>query len=145
MTYGILKAVTKGLLTGDNKMPAEEEVIVGLLGMAYDYIANKCQVMNLMTLDDSEEILRIGSGDYLVRKPDLPTGEDDDEVLDIDDSLGYVAASLVASLISKNKIRVHEERADRGIILYNAKVTEFLETYRLNEKTKEYEISSKGY
>ena len=144
MTYGMFKSVTKGLLTGDNKLPNEEAVIVSLLGMAYDYIANKCQVMNLMTLDKSEDILRIGTGNYLVRKPDLPSGTDDSEDLDIDDSLGYVAASIVASLVSKNKMQIHEARADRGIVMYNAKVTEFMETYSREEGTTIHSISSTG-
>lgn len=131
MTYRALKYVCEGLLTGDNKIPKEEDVLKALLGMAYNYIANKCTVMNLMTLDKSADILRLSGGKHMVRKPDLP--ESDTDELDIDDDLGYVAASLVASYISKEKVGVHQTRADNAIRDYNAKVTEILERLELQE------------
>lgn len=131
MTFLTLKYTAEGLLTGDNKLPKENTVLLALLSMAYTYIANKCQVLNLMTLDKSEEILRLGKGQYLVRKPSLPV-EDSDE-LDIDDELGYVAASLVASYVSKDKSALHQMRADDGIRNYNAKVNELVESLKLQE------------
>jgi hypothetical protein len=99
MTYIMLKNVTKGLLVGDNVLPKDPNVVLAQLAMAYNYIANKCPVMSLMTLDNTEDILRLGSGSYKVRVPDLP--ESDDDELDIDDDLGYAAANLMASYISK--------------------------------------------
>lgn len=131
MTYRALKYVTEGLLTGDNKLPREEDVLKALLGMAYNYIANKCTVMNLMTLDKSADIIRLGGGKYMVRKPDMPVLDTDE--LDIDDDLGYVAASLLASYVSKDKIAVHQTRADSAIRDYNAKVTEILERLELQK------------
>jgi len=122
MTYGTLKYVAQGLLTGDNKLPKDDEVVLALLGMAYDYLANKCQVLNLLTLDHSEEILRLDAGDYVVRVPDLPTTDSDE--LDIDSNLGYAAASLVASYVSKNKTMLHQQRADAAVVLHNSKVEE---------------------
>lgn len=124
MTYRALKYVTAGLLTGDNKLPKEEDVLKALLGMAYNYISNKCTVLNLMTLDKSADIHRLGLGSHMLRRPDLPV-EDGDE-LDIDDDLGYVAASLVASYVSAEKVGIHQSRADTGIRDYNAKVNEVL-------------------
>lgn len=131
MTYRALKYVTEGLLTGDNKLPKEDDVMKALLGMAYNTIANKCQVLNLMTLDKSADILRIGKSSYMIRKPELPIGETDE--LDIDDDLCYVAASLIASYVSKDKFQVHESRAVNGIRDYNAKVQEILESLKLQE------------
>jgi len=128
MTYGTLKYVAQGLLTGDNKLPKEDEVVLALLGMAYDHLANKCQVLNLLTLDKSEDILRLGTGDYLVRTPQLPTTDSDE--LDIDDNLGYAAASLIASYISKNKSPIHEKRAADAILVHNGKVEELVDALK---------------
>lgn len=128
MTYGTLKYVVQGLLTGDNKLPKEDEVVRALLGMAYDHLANKCQVLNLLTLDHSEDILRIGKGDYMVRVPELPNTDSDE--LDIDNNLGYAAASLVASYISKTKANVHIHRATDAITIHNGKVEEMLDSIK---------------
>ena len=126
MTYKKLKMLTKGLLSGDFPLPEDDESIKALLGMAYSYIADKCQVLNLQTEDKSAMIQRLGRGTFLVRVPELP--ETDEDELDIDDELGYAAASLLASYISEKKIPIHQGRADDTIRSYNAKVDEFLES-----------------
>ena len=126
MTYKKLKVLTKGLLSGDFPLPEDDESIKALLGMAYSYIADKCQVLNLQTEDKSAMIQRLGRGTFLVRVPELP--ETDEDELDIDDELGYAAASLLASYISEKKIPIHQGRADDTIRSYNAKVDEFLES-----------------
>lgn len=132
MTYRALKFVTQGLLTGDNSLPKEDDILKALLGMAYNHICNKCHVLNLMTLDKSEEVLRLSQGDYVLRKPALP--ESDTDELDIDDDLGYVAASLIASYLTKEKVAIHFARAKDGINDYNAKVTEALEAIRYEQQ-----------
>ena len=137
MTYRALKYVATGLLTGDNKLPKEEDVLKALLGMALNYISNKCTVLNLMTLDKSGSIYRIGTGKHMQRRPDMP--KDDDSELDIDDDLGYVAASLIASYVSEAKVALHQTRADTAIRDYNAKVTEILESIRV-EKDGSYGV-----
>ena len=131
MTYRALKYVTAGLLTGDNILPKEEDVVKALLGMAYNYISNKCTVLNLLTLDKNDNIHRLGTGKHMIRTPELPTLDDD--ILDIDDDLGYVAASLIASYVSKDKVGLHQARADNAIRDYNAKVTEVFESLKLQE------------
>ena len=131
MTYRALKYVATGLLTGDVKLPKEDDVMKALLGMAYNYISNKCTVLNLMTLDKSADIYRLGAGKHMLRRPDLPQG--DDSELDIDEDLGYVAASLIASYVSAEKYSIHQSRADNAIRDYNAKVTEIIERLSLQE------------
>jgi len=126
-----LKYVATGLLTGDVKLPKEDDVMKALLGMAYNYISNKCTVLNLMTLDKSADIYRLGAGKHMLRRPDLPQG--DDSELDIDEDLGYVAASLIASYVSAEKYSIHQSRADNAIRDYNAKVTEIIERLSLQE------------
>ena len=131
MTYKNLKVLTKGLLSSDFPLPEDDSSVKALLGMAYSYIADKCQVLNLQTEDKSAMIQRLGRGKHLVRVPELP--DEDSSELDIDHELGYAAASLVASYVSEKKVAIHQGRADDIIRSYNAKVDEFLESYDFNE------------
>ena len=127
MTYKELKILTKGLLSSDFPLPENDDSVKALLGMAYSYIADKCQVLNLQTEDKSALIQRLGRGKHLVRMPELPDSEDAD--LDIGHELGYAAASLVASYVSEKKVAIHQSRADDIIRSYNAKVDEFIESW----------------
>lgn len=127
MTYKELKILTKGLLSSDFPLPENDDSVKALLGMAYSYIADKCQVLNLQTEDKSALIQRLGRGKQLVRMPELPDSEDAD--LDIGHELGYAAASLVASYVSEKKVAIHQSRADDIIRSYNAKVDEFIESW----------------
>ena len=126
MTYLELKTLTKALLSSDFPLPEEDASIKALLGMAYSYIVDKCNVLNLHTEDKSALIQRLGRGEFMVRKPDMP--EADGDTLDIDSELGYAAASLIASYISEKKVQLHQSRADTIIRDYNAKVDEFIES-----------------
>ena len=127
MTYKELKILTKGLLSSDFPLPESDSSVKALLGMAYSYIADKCQVLNLQTEDKSAMIQRLGRGKHLVRVPELP--ETDDDELDVGHELGYAAASLVASYVSEKKVAIHQARADDWIRSYNAKVDEFIESW----------------
>lgn len=120
MTFGLLKKLTEGLLIGDNKLPKDDETIKALLSLAFNMTASKAESLHLLTLDQKDDILRTGTGDYLMRSPELP--KDDMSELDIDDDLGYVAARYIASFISKEKSRVHELAAENLINNYNEKV-----------------------
>lgn len=126
MTYAKLQTLTQALLIGDNKLPKDNEQVLALLDMAYTYLIDKCQVLNLHTEDKSEKIQRLGRGSYVLRKPDLPENNSDE--LEIDDELSPVVASLIASYISEKKTAIHQSRADEAIRSYNAKVLELIET-----------------
>lgn len=124
MTYQVLQSVTAGLLTGDNKLPADEEVLSGLVSYALTTVATKADSLHLMTLDVTADVLRLAQGDYLIRRPAVPAIGSD--ALDIDDELGFAVARLVASMLSKDKGGIHVQAADRIILDYNAKVYEIL-------------------
>lgn len=126
MTYADLKTLTKALLTSDFPLPDTEAATKALLSMAYSYLVDKCQVLNLQTQDKSEAIQRLGRGDFLVRKPDLPKNDKDE--LDVDEELCYAVASLLASYLSDKRVAIHQARADEIIRSYNAKVDEFIES-----------------
>jgi len=125
MTYKQLKDITTGLLVGDNVLPKDDAVIKGLLGYAFNIIATRAEALHLLTKNPDLDILRLAPGDYFTRTPNLP--DDEDSELDIDDELVYVAAEIIASILSKNNKAQHERAIDRLIIDYNSKVYELLE------------------
>lgn len=135
MTYGGLKSLITGLLVGDNVIPKDDAVMKSLLSYAFDMIANKAEALRLMTMNSTEEIVRIGPGEYLVRKPNLP--EIDTDELDIDHELCFVAARYIAAMLSKEKIKIHQDYGDDGILRYNGKI------YQILEKVKEEEYKIK--
>ena len=135
MTYGGLKSLVTGLLIGDNVIPKDDVIFKSLLSYAFDMIANKAEALRLMTMKSTEEIVRLGPGEYLVRKPNLP--ELDTDELDIDHELCFVAARYIAAMLSKEKIKIHQDYGDNGILRYNGKVWQILEKV----KEEEYKIN----
>jgi len=131
MTFLRFKRLTRSLLTSDYPLPEEDDEVVELLNMAYIYLVDQCDVLNLSTLDKSEAIQRLGQGSYMMRTPKLPEADEDE--LDVDDALGPVVASLVASYLSEKKAILHQSRADNGIRSYNAKVAEMVNKERYKE------------
>lgn len=132
MTYGGLKSLVTGLLIGDNVIPKDDAVMKSLLSYAFDMIANKAEALRLMTMNSTEEIVRLGPGEYLVRKPNLP--EIDTDELDIDHELCFVAARYIAAMLSKEKIKIHQDYGDDGILRYNGKVYQILEKVEIEKK-----------
>ena len=134
MTYGQLKSLTSGLLIGDNSLPKDDAIIKSLLSYAFNMISNKAEALRLMTMNSTEDIIRLGPGEYLVRTPKIP--ESDSEELDIDHELGFVAARYIASMISKEKIAIHQQYGDDEILKYNGKVYQILEKIKIEEENK---------
>ena len=132
MTYGGLKSLVTGLLIGDNVIPKDDAVMKSLLSYAFDMIANKAEALRLITMNSTEEIVRLGPGEYLVRKPNLPTLDTDE--LDIDHELCFVAARYIAAMLSKEKIKIHQDYGDDGILRYNGKVYQILEKVEIEKK-----------
>jgi len=132
MTYGGLKSLVTGLLIGDNVIPKDDAVMKSLLSYAFDMIANKAEALRLMTINSTEEIVRLGPGEYLVRTPKIP--ETDSDELDIDHELCFVAARYIAAMLSKEKIKIHQDYGDNGILRYNGKVYQILEKVEIEKK-----------
>lgn len=124
MTYKLLKSTVAGLLTGDNVLPEDQDVMLGLLGMAFSEVATHANAMRLITLNRDSDISRYAGGDYYFRYPAMPSV--DDEELDIDNELGYPTARFIASYVSDKKMLMHKGEAMRLIREYNSKVAELL-------------------
>ena len=126
MTFWTLKNITRGLLTGDNVLPNDDNVVKGLVSYALITVATKADSMHLMTLDSSLNILRAGRGDYFIRVPATPVL--DDEELDIDRELTFAVARYLASYISKEKGGIHVNAADRIILDFNSGISALMES-----------------
>jgi len=153
MTYGVLKAITTGLLTGDNVLPTGEGVLEGLVEYALTTVAMQADSLHLMTLSTTAGVLRLAQGDYLIRRPVAPitvtaavdalavdaTVEDTtaakaadtlatiNQLIDIDEELTFAVARYVASYVSREKGGIHIQAAERVILDYNAKTWEILD------------------
>lgn len=137
MTYAMLKNLTSGLLVGDNVLPADEEVLLGLLKYALTTTAMKADSLHLMTLSTTANVLRLAQGDYLIRNPELP--EDDEDEIDIDDELIFAVSRYIASYLSREKGGIHVQAANRIILDYNAKTYEIIEQMELEAEQEDVE------
>ncbi len=115
----------QGLLTGDNVLPSDEDVLQSLVGSALLTVAMKAESLHLMTLSTTSNILRLSQGDYLIRHPESPALDDD--LIDIDEELAPVVARVVVSMLSRDKGGIHMHAAERMILDYNAKTYEIID------------------
>ena len=143
MTYQFLQNITTGLLTGDNKLPTDDDVLLSLLSYALTTVATKADSLHLMTLSTEVEVLRLGQGDYLIRRPNLPLSVYD--TIDIDEELGFAVARLIASMVSKEKGGIHVQAADRMILDYNAKVYEIIHQMQLEAQVENIADTNPSY
>lgn len=128
MTYDTLKAITSGLLTGDNVLPKDDLVLQGLVTYALTTVAMQADSLHLMTLSTTADVLRLAQGDYLIRRPQVPVLGTD--IMDIDEELTFAVARYLASYISKEKGGIHVQAATRVIKDYNGK------TYEITDQMK---------
>lgn len=129
MTYGMFKSITTGLLTGDNVLPNDADVMKGMINYALTTVAMQAESLHLMTLSTTANVLRLAQGDYLIRTPELP--DFDEDIVDIDEELTFAVARYVASYVSRDKGGIHVNAADRIIKDYNAKTYEIIEQMQL--------------
>ena len=129
MTYSLLKSITSGLLTGDNTLPTDADVMSGLVQYALTTVATQAESLHLMTLSTTVNVLRLAQGDYLIRTPVAP--EDDVDEIDIDEELTFAVARYLASYLSQEKGGIHVQAATRIIKDFNAKTYEVIEQMQL--------------
>ena len=55
MTYGLFKAITTGLLTGDIVLPQNPDVLKGLMQYALTTVATQADSLHLMTLSTAAD------------------------------------------------------------------------------------------
>jgi len=125
MRYDIFKKLTQGFLAGDYTIPDDNDVVLALLQGALIETAMRANSVHLMTMSESEETLRLGPGDYLIRMPKLPV--DDVDELDIEEELIFVVARLFAASVSAANQALHMQLAERMILDYNGKTYEIIE------------------
>jgi len=126
MTYGVVKNLARGFLTGDNVLPKEPEIVQALTQMALHTVANRADSLQLLTLETDENTLRLGPGDYFVRTPITPV--EDTDIVDVETELCFAVARLLASYISKERGGIHVNEAKRIILDFNSVVDEVEQT-----------------
>ncbi len=135
MTYLTLKNLTTGMLTGDNVLPSDNDVMSALVYNALVATAMKADSLHLMTLSTTTDVLRLAKGDYLIRMPKPPVNDTD--VLDIDEELAFAVARFIASYVSRDKGGIHVQAANRIILDYNAKTNEIQDQMQLEAEYAE--------
>jgi len=124
MTYGRFQEVLSVLLIGDNEAPSGSQLIAAL-EMAYIEVTNKTTPLKLLTTNKDNAILRMGPGDTYLRMPKLP--KDATESLDIDSELVPAVARIVASYVSREKVKIHIAMAQEIMRDYENKVLAYME------------------
>jgi len=123
MTFEQLKNTTRALLTGDNKLP-DGPMLLSTVDYALTTVATLADSLHLLTTKPSKKILRMGHGNYFIRKPIPPT--QDTDIIDIDEELCFAVARFIASVFSKDKGAVHTSLMQRLILDYNSKAWEVI-------------------
>ena len=138
MTYGNLKSLVSALLIGDNTLTKKNDEVLVLLEYAFDKVANQADALKLFTTNIQENrILRQGPGRMFLKRPSLPTSDDDE--LDIDNELTYAVARYICSFVSREKTALHVVEADNIIRAYNQKVQTYFETLKQYGELDEWE------
>ena len=136
MKYKKFKVFLRGLLHGDNIVPSDDETLLGLVEYSLNMISERAESLHLLTVNKAEIIQRMATGSYMIRKPELP--EKDDDEIDIDEDLCFALARYTASLISKEKVQLHEEKAEDIIMKYNQKVYQILEKIKFDAENLDH-------
>jgi len=127
MTWGRLQALAEALLAGDHTLTTNPEGRIALLQYAIEEIADRADVLYLETDDVTVDRVRKSYNQFIIRRPDLPS--DDSDTIELDVSLCFAAARLIASYISKEKYNVHRDFAIELIQLWNQKVMSLRDDY----------------
>ena len=126
MTYGDLKAQVGMLLTSDNSLTKDPAKLLATLKFAYIEIADIATPLKWLTKNKSDNIMRLATGGYFVRMPELPEADTDE--LDIDSELVPAVARMIAGYIAKevNTKQYHRMLATELMKKYDSKVREYM-------------------
>jgi len=138
MTYGQLKALCSSLLIGDTKLPTDNLKLLPLVDYGLQKIAMKADSLRLMTKNGSASIVRVASNKQFIRKPNLPSLDDD--IIDIDDELCYALANFVCGFLSKNKPDKFNAEAQTVMNDFNSKVYDVIMGTEFDSDKNEYTI-----
>jgi len=151
MTWGRLKLLTKGLLSGDYDLPEDEEIRVTLLQMAMEEVCNVSSPLSLYfkstntevlgnreiirqfkmeTECDSNTGLPITVDGYIVR-PFLPSTDND--IINMDEGLVYAVARLMSSYIANMENKsYHMNEATKIMEMYKINIVSLYTDYNEN-------------
>jgi len=119
MTYGTFKTHLNALLLSD-RTKGDDALLLPLLRQALNAVAIECFALSLVSDDSADDILiALNKEGQFIRVPLLP--ENDDDFIDIDESLCLAVVNVVASYIAKDK---------SVMVKCLARANEFMHNYR---------------
>ena len=128
MKWSRLQKLVESLLAGDHVLPKDAEQRIALLEYALEEMASRSESLVLqLTKEEAEDsnrtVLRQSYGGNVIVRAMLPSSDED--TVDIDTSLTFGVARLMASFISKEKFSLHDKRATEIISRFNEKVSSY--------------------
>jgi len=122
----------------DGEGNIDEEQMLAALEMAYIELASKASALKLLTAEiTSNDVIRQGPGGTYLRMPTLPTKDTDQ--LDIDNELCPAVARIIASYLSREKGKLHQQEASKILSAYESKVRVFLEEQQSEGQYSQYD------
>jgi hypothetical protein len=113
MKYIDFRTHLNEIMSGDKTVPADDKLKPIIL-QSLVQVAKQCEPLVLISDDIEDEILQVVEDGLFIRVPKTPN--DDEDIIDMDETLVYAVSYLVASKISKNQtITKYTHEADRII------------------------------
>lgn len=102
MTYGELLLFTGSLLTGDRKLPEEDDIILPIVAFGLLETAKKTTSTILQSTDHiNDVVVKQITQNMFIKKPATPKLRSD--ILELEEELCYALGNFIASKYSKEK------------------------------------------
>ncbi len=113
MKYIDFKTHLNEIMSGDKTVPADDKLKPIIL-QCLKQVAIKCEPLVLLSSNIEDDILTVVEDELFIRVPNV--SQNDDDIIDMDETLVYAVSYLVASKISKNQtITKYTKEADEII------------------------------
>ena len=144
MNYNEFKIFLEGITQGDKNLP-DDDILKPILLSHLREVALLCEPLSLMTRDLEHDVLLTLDSRLFIREPKLK--EDDSSLIDIDKTLVYAVAYLVACEYSKSNKEFLYARSQTIINEYNWKRYRDLESedFDLEKTLIENSLAIHGY
>lgn len=102
MTYGELKLFTSSLLTGDKRLPEEDDILIPMVAFGLLETAKRTTSTRLQSTDHvNDVVVKQITQNLFIKQPATPTLNGD--VIELEEELCYALGNFIASKYSKEK------------------------------------------
>ena len=113
MKYSEFKVHLNEIMSGDKNVPNDDNLKPIIL-QCLKQVAIKCEPLVLLSSNVEDDILTVVEDELFIRVPNI--SQEDEDIIDMDETLVYAVSYLVASKISKNQtITRYTKEADEII------------------------------